>query len=415
MTPETSSTSILSPLDRRRGPTIGSAALALVAILGIVPALPAQGQPSPVRVQPVELAEVEDLALVTGDLRAVQRSALASQEAGLVIELPVREGMRVAKGDVIARLDPTRLAAERDSLVALRAAADAEREQRVAELAMKRLDVESLTDLSKRNVINSKELADARSEEKITEAQLARAVANLADADARLALIDRRLADLEIRAPFAGTVVARHIDLGEWITPGTATVELVSTGSVEVWLNVSEKYRRSLAAAIADGNGGLEVKIDAVGRTFSAPSPRVIPNVDPVSRNFPVVVEIADPEGVLIPGMSASAYIPTGRGGEHLLVSKDAILRGPTGPYVLVAMQLDPAKPHQAVPMQVRILFPTGESVAVDSPSLFPGAPAIVEGNERLFPMMNVALPKSEAAADSGTAGAPGAEGGTDR
>ncbi len=407
------------------GLTVRVALRALLLLITAAPALPAQGPPpAPVRVQPVVRQVVEDLVLVTGDLRAVQRSALASQEAGLVIALPVREGMVVSEGDVIARLDPMRLTQERNSLVAIRAATEAERQQRVAELEMRARDVETLVELTKKNVTNPKELADAHSEVKIAEAQLARVVANLADADARLALQDRRLADLEIRAPFAGTVVARHIDLGEWITPGTATVELVSTGSVEVWLNVPEEHRGALAASLAGGGGGLHVRVDAVGRTFSAPSPRVIPNVDRTSRNFPLVVAIPDPFGLLIPGMSATAYIPTGRGGEHLLVKKDAILRGTTGPYIYIAKQLGPDSPQKAIPMPVRILFPSGENVAVEAPGLQPGDLAVVEGNERLFPTAPVApsignrakaeapLESSETADRSRRSGKPG---GTDR
>ena len=349
----------------------------------------AQGPPSPVKVAPVEKRTVEDRVLVTGDLRAVRRSALAAQEAGLVVELAVLEGEKVEAGAVIAVLDPTRLTEERASLVAMRDATVAEKDQRTAELEMAERDVTSLEELAQKGVTNPKEIADARSAVKIARAQLARTAATHAEFEARLRLIDRRIADLTIRAPYAGTVVARHIELGEWITPGNPTVELVSSGAVEAWLNVPENYRAAMVAA-ATRREAIEVRIEALGETLTG-VPRLVPSVHPSSRNFPVVVTLEDPAGLLAPGMGATAHVPTGRGGEHLLVHKDALLSGQTGPFIYVAMKLAPNEPEKALPMNVRPLFPTGDFFAVEAAGLQPGAPAIVEGNERLFPTQAVA------------------------
>jgi RND family efflux transporter MFP subunit len=268
-------------------------------------------------------------------------------------------------------------------------------------------------------VTNPKELADARTAVNIAIARLSRAAASLEEIEARLALAARRLADTEIRAPFDGVVIEKHIDVGEWIGSGDPAVEIVSTGTVEAWLTIPESLRPALIAALHGGgatraggtNGGggaftLEVRVDAIGRTFRGEAPRLVPRIDASSRNFPLVVTIADPEGVLAPGMSASAHVPTGRSGEHLLVPKDAIVRQGTGPFVYVARTLAPDAPPMSMPVPVTVHFPTGDRFAVSAVMLAPGDLVVVEGNERLFPMTPLA-PDRPAAAPGAPNGAP--------
>ena len=399
------------PIRPRGGLRISSSAfLAALLCAGGLSSLEAQG-PSPVRVLPVTKGVVEDRVLVTGDLRASLRSQVAAQEAGLVIELPVREGQQVKKGDLLARLDPARLELEQASIVAARAATAAEKDQRLAELEIRSRDVDTLEELSKQQVSNPKELADARSAMKIAAAQLSRVNASLSELDARLALLEQRLGDLAIRAPFTGVVIDRHIEVGEWLAEGAAALELVSVGSVEAWLNVPEELRAAVVAQSRRTDTVFEVRIDAVDRSFRARNLRPIPTVDSTSRNFSLLVTIDDPDGLLVAGMSATAYVSTGRGGEQLLVHKDAILRGTTGPYIFIAQAMDPSAPPSALPVPVRVLFPSGDHVAVSAAMLAPGALAIVEGNERLFPMMPVA-PSPVEGAEAPQPG-PGAEGDT--
>ncbi len=394
---------------------------ALLATLLSVP-LAAQG-PTPVRVEPVKIETVEDLALVTGDLRAERRSLVAAQESGLILEIGAREGMRVSRGDRLARLDCERLERERAAMVALRVATAAEHTERAAQLEQESRDVSALESLSSRNATNPKELADSRSAVRIAEARLARVGAALDGIDAQLSLIARRIADSEILAPFDGVVVEMHVEVGEWIKAGDPATELVSTGRIEAWLNVPESLRGVLVESLLGTNGtanghippAIEVRVDSIGRRYTGEAPRLVPRIDATSRNFPVILSIPDPEGWLAPGMSITAYVPTGRGGEHLLVHKDAILRRGTGPFVFVARTLGPGGPPQAIPLPVTELFPSGDFIAVFAPGLAPGDPTIVEGNERLFPMMPVApgggAPSGDPGAEARPAGTAGPKG----
>ena len=84
----------------------------LVAMLSLMAgkSVLAQGMPpSPVRVDEARLESVQEMRRVTGNLRAVARSRVATLEEGRVISYPITEGQLVKKGAVLAKLDSRRL------------------------------------------------------------------------------------------------------------------------------------------------------------------------------------------------------------------------------------------------------------------------------------------------------------------
>ncbi|MFQ5654445.1 MAG: efflux RND transporter periplasmic adaptor subunit, partial [Planctomycetota bacterium] len=291
-------------LPSHRAPSILPLWLALVAAAVLAPSpagARAQGPPAqPVIVDRVRLEEVQERRLVTGEIRAVRRSRVAAEEGGIVIELPVREGERVERGDLLARLDGSRLALELKILEGEKEAAAAIRDERQADVEQKRRDLESLRALSERGATNPKELADAESAWKIAGARRAQADEQVRVIEARAALLGDRIADTEIRAPFDGAVVARHTELGEWLAEGDPVVEILSTGTVEAWLAVPQKH---LGAVLAERHP-IPLQIEATGASPQADSIRVIPLVDPRARTVPRGAPLANPHGRRAPGMS---------------------------------------------------------------------------------------------------------------
>ncbi len=91
--------------------------------------------------------------------------------------------------------------------------------------------------------------------------------------------------------------------------------------------------------------------------------------------------------------MSLTAWIPTGAIAKRLLVSRNAILRNEAGAFLYVTRQTQGAaggEAARAVPIRVTVSFGVGDRVVVQGPGLAEGDLAVVEGNERLFPMMPV-------------------------
>lgn len=358
-----------------------SAAACLVTILT---ARAQTGAPPPqaVRVDRVTLEDIRDRQLVTGELRATRSSAVAGREPGLVVEVPAREGDRVAEGAILARVDDRHLQLEIAQLVADRAVADATLVERQADLGLSTWQQGAFAELATRGSSYEKELREAEAAIAVARAKVTQAERQLDLIDARRALIEQRVADTVIVAPFDAIVVARRVEQGGWLGAGGAVVDVVSATDIEAWFEVPE----SLAASTDRPNTRIEVRLTAIGETRFAESLRVVPQVSAQTRTFPIVIPLDNPDGVLKPGMSATAWIPTGAEGEQLTIDRDAILRNDAGAYVWVARGGAGGDPPLAIPVPIELLFTTGERVAIRAAALKPGDALVVEGNERLLP-----------------------------
>jgi multidrug efflux pump subunit AcrA (membrane-fusion protein) len=111
-----------------------------------------------------------------------------------------------------------------------------------------------------------------------------------------------------------------------------------------------------------------------------------------------LIVKLENPAGLLAPGMSVEGWIPAGEQREYTSVPKDAVIRSDSQAYVFVIQESSNAATAKQVP--VRVIFETTNRVAVESPTLAPGARVVVEGNERLAPGQTVTVieesPKAE-------------------
>ncbi len=380
----------------------GTNPLALGLMLGIstvfttTTATAQQGPPpTPVRADAVQLQTVQEHRQVTGELRAVARAAVATKEEGLIIELLVSEGQSVARGEVIARLDGRNLALERNRLEAEGLVAEATVAEREAQVMLDQNDLDAVQRLAGSGASNPRELADAQAALRVSQARLRAAEQSLKVIEAQRQLLDQRLNDMVITAPFPGVVTRKLTELGEWAPKGSAIVEVVETDVYDAWLDVPQRFAE---AALANPVP-VDLVVEAVSRTYQQITPRVIPLVDPTARSFPVAARIRNDENLLAPGMSVIAYIPLNERAERLTVSKNAVLRNATGPYVLLVQPQGDEQPAVAVPMPIRPLFEIAGRIVIDRGGLSAGDLIITEGNERLFPGAPVQVVDS---ADSG-------------
>lgn len=342
--------------------------------------------PANVVLDEVTMQDLERMRRVTGELRAFQRSRLAARQQGLVLELGVREGDDVTKGQVIARLDSVLAVLTVASAEASVAALDATVAEREAELERAKLDYERYESLINQASASSQEFDDARVDLASAQARLLSAQADVLAAEARLALDKQRVEDMVIRAPFDAKVVSTATDVGEWIGEGDQVVELYSVASIEAWVDVPE----ASADRMAGVGSTVMVHIPALGGDVQGTVRQIVPEVDPLSRLFPVRISVPNDSGILKPGMSVTAMIPTGQRAQMLTVSKDAILRDDAGEFVYMAVPNEmPQVPFDqvAAPMRITREFAVGDRVAIRRGGLQPGMQLVVEGNERMFPM----------------------------
>lgn len=349
----------------------------LAAALAFASPAFAQGPPpANARLDRVTQETVGQQRAATGQIVSLRRAEVATQEAGLIEMLDLNIGDAVDKGQPLARLDALRAELAVDRLKARVAADEAVVEQRTAELAQAERDLQRFQKLSDMGSVGESELDDASTLVQSRKAILAEAQANLATDRADLALAQRTLEDMTIKAPFAGRVVRKHTELGQWVTIGDPIFTIVSLTELEARADIPE---RSVGALRGPGST-IEVDIPALGERITGTLIEIVPTADSLSRLFPIRVKLNDPKGRLRPGMSLSAIVPTGERALSLTISEDAIIRGPAGEFVY----FDAGGMSQVAPI-VR-LFSANGRVVIRSPVLQPGMLVVTEGNERMFP-----------------------------
>ncbi len=379
-----------------------------LACLGVASGAHAQGPPpAPVRLAEVISEDVAEHRMVTGELRSLRIAEVASQEAGVIVDLLVEVGMRVEAGQVLARLDNQRLVLEQQRLTAERAAA----ESRVAEEEASRdrweMEVASLKEATERGASNAREQRDTEVEYRQAIARDERARQDVKVLDARLALLEHRLEDMQIVAPFPGTVTQKLTERGEWVSAGDSVCELVETDELELVLDVPQRYLPVLAQLLLHEKllgEHLVVGLDRAGARLAVKDLRIVPKIDDRSRTFQLVGRVRNPDDALASGLSVVGWVPTGTSGEHLIVPTDAIMRNDMGAYVYVARRMGPP-PAKAMPATIKVLFEMPGRVVIEAASLKPGDQVVVEGNDRLYPTAPVR--SIDQAPDTENAGRP--------
>jgi len=192
----------------------------------------------------------------TGYVVARRQATVSAKVTGKVSAVYVEEGMAVTEGQLLARLDDSipraelalgqsRLAASRAALTELEVA----REQAV-------LDLDRTRELAERKLASQADLDRNRLVFESVEAQLARAASDVDVAQRSLDIQHQIVADMEIRAPFAGIVVAKAAQPGEMISPisagggftRTGICSIVDMDSLEVEVDVNEAYINRVSA-----------------------------------------------------------------------------------------------------------------------------------------------------------------------
>lgn len=357
-------------------------------------AAPPAGGPPPakVRVDSVREESVERWREVTGELRAVRRSAVATEQAGQVIELAADAGDHIEQGQLIARLDDGLVVLEVERARATVVSRQASITEQTVLLEKAKRDLARIEDSYSRNGASQIELDDIRTTVASTEAKLAQARSELSWAQSDLKLAEKRLGDMSVKAPFAGVVVVKRTEIGQWVSEGETVVELVALDALDAWLDVPESFAaRLLPTSGTPTEVVLRVpSLRAVGAEpeFRASVSSVIPSADPLSRLFPVRVRLdnkplgdgANGVGPLRPGMTVVGLVPTGEPQQAMTISKDAVLRNESGSFVYFD------RGGVAAIAPVRVEYAVGTRIIIQSPMLRPGMQVVIEGNERLFP-----------------------------
>lgn len=284
-----------------------------LAMLWCFPLSQGQAQDRPgVELEAVKTSDIISEVRLNGTANALRTSRLSAAVAGLVEDVRVETGDRVARGDLLVGLDDQQAEFELESASAEAAEARARLEEAQRRLA------EARSVGAGRNIAAT-EVSARESEVTATEASFARL---RAEEKRRQVVLDRH----RIEAPFDGVVSDRTSDLGEWVTPGDQLLTLVDTTNLRLDFRVPQDYYQRI-----NDDSELLVRPEGADRE---PVPvnieSLVPVSDPQARTF--LLRATGPDDLtLLPGMAVRATLRVSTGERGLTVSRDAINRYPDG------------------------------------------------------------------------------------
>jgi membrane fusion protein, multidrug efflux system len=298
-----------------------------------------------------------------GTLVAVQGVTVGTELDGKIVNITFESGDRVAAGDILIRLDTSTEQAQ------LRSAE--------AAVALARINLERTRELLAKQSISKADFDSA-------DAQFKQATA---DADNIRATIDKKT----VRAPFAGRLGLRLVNLGQILKAGDPVVSLQTLDPIYVNFSVPQQLNPVLATG-----SRVRVSTDAApGETFEGTINAVNPEIDTVTRNVRVQAIISNVSEKLRAGMFANVAIVLPEKQDVLAIPATSVLYAPYGDTVFV---IDEKKNKQTGEAQkvlrqqiVRLGDARGDFVSVTS-GLKAGDQIVTSGVFKLRPGMVVVI-----------------------
>jgi membrane fusion protein (multidrug efflux system) len=241
-----------------------------------------------------------------GTLRAVNGADLSLQLAGIVSEIGFKSGDDVQAGQVLLRLRSD------DDIAKLQAL------QATAELAQVNYDRDHkqfLVQAVSRATLDSDSATLKNDQAQVAEQQ---------------AVVDQKI----LRAPFAGHLGIRAVDLGQFLAAGTQVVTLQALDPLYV-----DFYLPQQALADIKVDQTVAVHVDTwPGTSFAGQVIAINPQVDPTSRNVQIRATLRNADHRLLPGMFATLDISTGAQQRNITLPQTAVAYNPYGDTVYVVL-----------------------------------------------------------------------------
>jgi RND family efflux transporter MFP subunit len=286
---------------------------------------------SNVSVITAQSANIPDLVEAVGTLRAAETSQLAAQMMGTIVEIRVREGDHVQRGQVLAVIDDAQPRAALDRATAADLAAQQEISASESDFTLAEATFKRYQTLYDRKSVSPQEFDEIKARYQAAQARREMARAGQAQAKAALQQARTALGYTHIVAPFDGLVTDKKVDVGTLASPGMPifTVEDLRRYQLEATVNETDlRYVRQGQQA--------SVLIDVLGdRELNGKLIEIVPAADTASRSFLVKIELpSDP--ALRSGLFGRAQFTRGQR-TALIIPRTAIVeRGQLqGIYVL--------------------------------------------------------------------------------
>jgi HlyD family secretion protein len=296
----------------------------------------------------VERGEIRDVVEATGTINSVITVQVGSQVSGTIAKLNADFNSRVHKGDVVALIDPAlfngallQATADLENAKANLEAARANLEKARAGLVQTRADYDRAVGLTREGVMSQQQLDLAKSNYDAANASVGAAAANITQAEAQISqkkaavtVAQTNLDYTVIRSPIDGTVVARNVDVGQTVAASlqAPTIFTIAQDLTKMWV-----YAKTDESDVDNIKVGKQVtfKVDALPKqTFQGVVSQIRMNPTTVQSvvTYDTIIEFANPELKLFPGMTAYVTIPVATAQNVLKLPNTALRYKPPMP-----------------------------------------------------------------------------------
>jgi len=272
-----------------------------------------------VQTEKVEKRDITQTVAATGKINPEYKVSITSEVTGEIVSLPVKEGYRVKKGQLLIEIKGDAYVAQKERAQANLQATQADLQMRQATLDKVTSDYNRLKELHSKNLASDAELETAKSNYLTSKAQYDAALANVLQTKASLKEIIDQLNKTTIYSPIDGVVTQLNVELGERVlgsgySMGTDIMTVSDLNNIEARVEVDEND----VVLITKGDTA-NIKVDAFGdRIFKGLVTQIGNSAITTGLgtqeqvvNFEVRIILISPDDALRPGMSCNADIQT--------------------------------------------------------------------------------------------------------
>lgn len=347
--------SFLTGCGARKAPTAGQASLS-----------------TPVKVMKIARTDMKMNYTTSGQIEASTETTIAPKVAGRVTQVNIKLGDRVKKGQVLFSID----AKDAHNQVTQAEASLEITKTSYATAAQALQDAQTNYDryctLYQSGAASKYEFEQANT--KLVNAQLAlqQAQQQINQAGITLSTAQQNLADYTVSAPANGVISALSIENGEMVSSQTNAATLVNIDAVKVKVSIPESVVNSLQLG-----SQVAVTIDSLNKSMQGTLTTISPAADTTTMGYLAEITLANPSGIIKPGMSTKIDLNTGSLHNVIAVPIDAVIEldGQHNVYVV--------ENNKAKEVSVEIGL-TNDSQIEITKGLKEGQSIIIEGNKLL-------------------------------
>lgn len=297
----------------------GGIGLLLVVLLVIAFAGGNKEEIISVQTEKVTKRTITQKVAATGKINAEFKVVITPEVTGEIVQLPVKEGDRVKKGQLLIRIKGDQYQAQKQRLEASLQSSEASLKMREAELTKVEADYNRVTELHSKGLSSDSEFETVKSNYLSTKASYEAAQANVLQSKAQLREVLETLYKTTINSPMDGIVTNLNVELGERVfgagfSMGTDIMTVSDLNNIEAVVEVDEND-----VVLVSLGDTATIKVDAfkdqefigiVSEIGNSAKSSGLGTQEEVV-NFEVKIKLIDPKNSLRPGMSCNADIQT--------------------------------------------------------------------------------------------------------